>query len=102
MTERFIFPGLSIQWASIADVGFVGTKGNNVIIEGKRPQRMYNCLQVCDYFLSQSRPVVACHVLAEKAKAAVEGEETVGQQVTKAVGNVLGKLVGVSSHLTDR
>nr|QMU95645.1 fatty acid synthase [synthetic construct] len=83
-------PGLSIQWASIADVGFVGTKGNNVVIEGKWPQRMYNCLQVCDYFLSQNRPVVACHVLAEKVKAAVEGEETVGQQVIKAVGNVLG------------
>ncbi|GFR86859.1 fatty acid synthase, partial [Elysia marginata] len=94
-------PGLSIQWASVADVGFVGTKGNNVVIEGKWPQRMYNCLQVCDYFLSQNRPVVACHVLAEKAKAVVEGEESVLQQVAKAVGNVLG-LKSVSSVDPDK
>ncbi|GFO07685.1 fatty acid synthase [Plakobranchus ocellatus] len=94
-------PALSIQWASIADVGFVGAKGNNVVIEGKWPQRMYNCLNVVDYFMTQDRPVVACHVLAEKVKAAEQGEESIIEQVTRSVGNVLG-LKSVSAVDPDK
>lgn len=84
------FPGLSIQWGAIGDVGVVSESmgGNDTVVGGTLPQRMASCLNALDIFLQQSKPTVASMVLADKSGGRKEG----GKKTTlvEAVAHILG------------
>ncbi|XP_065297860.1 fatty acid synthase-like [Dermacentor albipictus] len=63
-------PGLAIQWGPIGDVGVVhDVFGDDASVAGLLPQPINSCLEVLDYFLSQSHPVVSCFVKKNQSSA---------------------------------
>ncbi|GFR81558.1 fatty acid synthase-like [Elysia marginata] len=88
--KRDGLPATVPQWASIADVGIVAQMGNQVIITRKFPQRFFNVLNVFDYMMSSAAVVTTSYVLIERSMIAAGGEESMVDQVLKAVGKILG------------
>ena len=92
-TFFFTSPVTTPQWASIADVGTVALMGtgNETIICRKYPQRFFNVLSVFDYMMSSDNAVTISYVLVEKSMGVAGGEESMVDQVLRAVGKVLGE-----------
>ncbi|RUS75295.1 hypothetical protein EGW08_016938, partial [Elysia chlorotica] len=90
--KRDGLPGECLMWASIADVGTVALMGtgNETIICRKYPQRFFNVLSVFDFMMSSDNVVTISYVLVEKSMGVAAGEESMVDQVLRAVGKVLG------------
>lgn len=56
---------------------------------GTLQQRISSCLEVLDYFMKQSHPIVASMVVAEKRSGS-----SGGGTIVDTVANILGKLCG--------
>nr|XP_054930974.1 fatty acid synthase-like [Dermacentor andersoni] len=81
-------PGLAIQWGPIGDVGVVhDVFGDDATIAGLLPQPINSCLEVLDYFLSQSHPVVSCFVKKSQSSASDSMEK---RDLVKSVVHILG------------
>ncbi|KAM6897707.1 fatty acid synthase [Xenentodon cancila] len=83
-------PGLAVQWGAIGDVGVVleTMGGNDTVIGGTLPQRIFSCMEVLDRFLCQQQPVMSSFVLAERTVIQSEGG---GQRdLVEAVAHILG------------
>ncbi|XP_043200491.1 fatty acid synthase-like [Amphibalanus amphitrite] len=78
--------GLAVQWGAIGDVGVVQDTmgGNDTVVGGTLPQRLYSCLQVLDRVLDTSG-VVSSVVLADK-KTSTAGRTS----LVSTVANILG------------
>ncbi|XP_037093774.1 LOW QUALITY PROTEIN: fatty acid synthase-like [Pollicipes pollicipes] len=78
--------GLAVQWGAIGDVGVVQDTmgGNDVVVGGTLPQRIYSCLQILDRTLEGSG-VVSSVVLADKRPDAGSRASLVD-----TVANILG------------
>lgn len=62
------FPGKSIQWGPISDVGIVARMTNNktnILYEGLKQQRVDRCLHALDDLLLAKRPIVSCIQVAD-------------------------------------
>ncbi|GFO05498.1 fatty acid synthase [Plakobranchus ocellatus] len=84
-------PGLAIQWGAVADVGHVGNMGNHVVICGKYPQRLQSVISVFDYSLGhRNSAVVASYVQADRSASLSGDEESVADQIARAVAKIIG------------
>ncbi|XP_054923972.2 fatty acid synthase-like [Dermacentor andersoni] len=82
------FPGLAIQWGPIGDVGVVhDVFGEDATVAGLFPQPIKSCLEVLDYFLSQSHPVVSCFV---KKSQSSDSDSTEKRDLIQSVVHILG------------
>nr|WIW72532.1 fatty acid synthase [Kerria lacca] len=93
-------PALAIEWGAIGEVGLVADMAEDnvdVVIGGTLQQRITSCLEVMDYFMKQSNPVVASMVVAEKRSGS-----SGGGTIVDTVANILGlrDLKTVSLHST--
>ncbi|OQR66937.1 fatty acid synthase-like [Tropilaelaps mercedesae] len=81
-------PGLAIQWGAIGDVGVVleTMAGNDTVVGGTLPQRIYSCFSVMDHFMGQDHPVVSSMVKADTKKQ--PGGKTA--DLSAAVAHILG------------
>ncbi|XP_034192524.2 fatty acid synthase [Osmia lignaria lignaria] len=96
-------PGMAIEWGVIGEVGLAADMWENkqeLIIGGTLQQKVSSCLAELDKFLSQSRPIVASMVVAEKRPSASEASN-----VLEAVMNIMSikdlKTVSQSSSLSE-
>ncbi|XP_054009830.1 fatty acid synthase-like [Hylaeus anthracinus] len=96
-------PGMAIQWGAVGEVGLAAAMLENkqqLVVGGTLQQRISSCLEELDKFLSQSRPIVASMVVAEKRPSASEASN-----VLEAVMNIMciKDLKGISpnSSLAD-
>nr|XP_003703606.1 PREDICTED: fatty acid synthase [Megachile rotundata] len=96
-------PGMAIQWGVVGDVGLAAEMWENkkeLIVGGTLQQRVSSCLEELDKFLSQSKPIVASMVVAEKSPSTKEASN-----VLEAVMNIMSikdlKVVSQSSSLAE-
>jgi fatty acid synthase len=89
--KRDGFPGLAIQWGAIGDVGVVSERmgGDDTVVGGTLPQRMNNCLEVLDNFLTQTHKAVLTSLVAAPKQG---GKKDGGKKanLVDAVANILG------------
>uniref|UniRef100_A0A336MQ27 Fatty acid synthase n=1 Tax=Culicoides sonorensis TaxID=179676 RepID=A0A336MQ27_CULSO len=96
-------PATAIQWGAIGDVGLVleNLGGNDTVVGGTLPQRMFSCLETIDMFMQQPHAVLASMVVAEKRKADAGSSVS----LVSCIANILGlkdtKNIGDNSSLAD-
>ncbi|XP_076249111.1 fatty acid synthase-like [Calliopsis andreniformis] len=91
-------PGIAIQWGAVGEVGLAAELLENkkqLVVGGTLPQGVSSCLEELDKFLTQTRPIVASMVVAEKRPSASEANS-----VIEAVMNIMSikDLKGVSQN----
>uniref|UniRef100_A0A182QUE6 Fatty acid synthase n=1 Tax=Anopheles farauti TaxID=69004 RepID=A0A182QUE6_9DIPT len=96
-------PGKAIQWGAIGEVGIVADMQEDKIdmeIGGTLQQRLASCIQVLDQLLTNSEPIVASMVVAEKRSSSGGAKN-----IVEAVMNIMNirdmKSVSVESTLAD-
>lgn len=96
-------PATAIQWGAIGDVGLVleNLGGNDTVVGGTLPQRMFSCLETIDMFMQQPHAVLASMVVAEKRKA----DASSSVSLVSCIANILGlkdtKNIGDGASLAD-
>ncbi|KAI1292280.1 Fatty acid synthase [Halotydeus destructor] len=83
------FPGQSIQWGVVGDVGIVSetSASNDVILLGTMAQRMHSCLDTIDKCLQDGAPIHLSYVNAiEKTGASADENGDILNVVTRLLG----------------
>ncbi|GJQ79765.1 hypothetical protein Trydic_g23238 [Trypoxylus dichotomus] len=96
--KRDGYPALAIQWGAVGEVGLVAEMqedNRELVIGGTLQQRISNCLQVMDKFISQNEPIVGSMLVAEKQYGGH------ASNLFDAILNIMGlNLKSVSLHAT--
>lgn len=96
------YPGLSIQWGVVGDVGIVADSANSneMVLLGSRAQRMHSCFDFIDKYLQAGYPNCVSYVKAENDKESNSSSETIDilSVITRLLG--LKDLSSIDSEMT--
>lgn len=97
-------PGIAIEWGVIGDVGYLAdmVKDNKkVVVGGTVQQKICNCLEILDNFLTQNNcPIVCSMVIADKG-AYNKKSATIVITVLNILGYKDLKIISLDSSLTE-